>query len=240
MSSRRLHQYLRFLAVAYVICSASGRVLWAQGPTTDALPDAPSAMPSLAVLAASPVVLPAPPQPPAPVASEHRFWDKPNIALCTASAALSAADFAVTRANLQRGGRELNPVVRLFGRSTAGLATNFIGETAGGFGLSYFFHKTGHHKLERIVPLVNIGTSAGAVSCGLAHRYGKVPDRVARCIFPFVPPLKLKTAPFGAVFDLIRAPSRRAPFRLMFRSGPAHPVRCCAARPRHCIREYQN
>jgi len=54
------------------------------------------------------------------VASEHRFWDKQNVALFTASAALSATDFAVTRANLQSGGRELNPVVRLFGRSTAG------------------------------------------------------------------------------------------------------------------------
>jgi hypothetical protein len=83
---------------------------------------------------------------------------------------LSATDFAVTRANLESGGRELNPVVRRFGRSTAGLAANFIGETAGGVGLSYFFHKTGHHKLERIVSLVNIGTSAGAVSYGLVHR----------------------------------------------------------------------
>ena len=32
MTSRRLHQYLRFLAVAFVICTASGRALWAQGP----------------------------------------------------------------------------------------------------------------------------------------------------------------------------------------------------------------
>ncbi len=83
---------------------------------------------------------------------------------------MSATDFAVTRANLQSGGRELNPVVRLFGRSTAGLVANFIGETTGGVGLSYFFHKTGHHKLERRVSVVNIGGSAGAVSYGLTHR----------------------------------------------------------------------
>jgi len=170
MTSRRLHKYLRFLAVAFVICSVSGPALWAQGLAAGALPDASSATPSLSVPAASPVILPAPPQLAAPVASEHRFWDKENVALFTASAALSAGDFGVTRANLQGGGRELNPVVRLFGRSTAGLATNFIGETAGGVGLSYFFHKTGHHKLERIVSLVNIGTSAGAVSYGLVHR----------------------------------------------------------------------
>jgi hypothetical protein len=36
--------------------------------------------------------------------------------------------------------------------------------------LIYFFHKTGHHKLERAVSLINIGSSAGAVGYGLAHR----------------------------------------------------------------------
>jgi hypothetical protein len=58
----------------------------------------------------------------------------------------------------------------MFGRSSAGLATNFIGETAGVVALSYFFHTTGHHKLERAVSLINIGTSTGAVTFGLTHR----------------------------------------------------------------------
>jgi hypothetical protein len=83
---------------------------------------------------------------------------------------MSATDFAVTRSNLQRGGQELNPVVRLFGNSTAGLAVNFAGETAGVVAVSYFFHKTGHHKLERALSVVNLGASAGAVSYGLTHR----------------------------------------------------------------------
>ncbi|MGA8341267.1 MAG: hypothetical protein WB781_04955 [Candidatus Sulfotelmatobacter sp.] len=90
--------------------------------------------------------------------------------LFVAAAALNGADFAVTRANLQSGGQELNPVVRIFGQSSAGLAVNFIGETTGVISISYFFHKTGHHKLERVVSIVNIGSSAGAVSYGLAHR----------------------------------------------------------------------
>jgi len=102
--------------------------------------------------------------------TQHRFWDKQNGALFLAAAALNGADFAVTRANLQAGGRELNPLVRPFGTSTAGLAVNFIGETVGVVTLSYFFHKTGHHKLERAVSLVNIGGSASAVSYGLMHR----------------------------------------------------------------------
>ncbi len=169
MTFRSLPAYLRTIA-AIILCGLACPALLAQGPaTTGALLDVPM---DASISASSPLVAAAAPviQPPARVEGEHKFWDKQNVALFTASAALSATDFAVTRANLQGGGRELNPVVRLFGGSTAGLATNFIGETAGGIGLSYFFHKTGHHKLERMVSLVNIGASAGAVSYGLTHR----------------------------------------------------------------------
>ena len=100
----------------------------------------------------------------------HRFWDRKNTALFATSAAFTTADFFVTRANLQSGGQEFNPVTSMFGRSSAGLAANFAGETIGVVGISYFFHKTGHHKLERAVSIVNIGSSAAAVSFGLAHR----------------------------------------------------------------------
>ena len=102
--------------------------------------------------------------------SSCRFWSKKNSARFATAVALSAADFVVTRANLQNGGRELNPVVRVFGRSTQGLAVNFAGQTAGVIGVGYLFHKTGHHKLERITFLVNIGASGAAVAYGLRHR----------------------------------------------------------------------
>jgi hypothetical protein len=100
----------------------------------------------------------------------HRFWDRDNSMLFAASAAFSTADFVVTRDNLRSGGQELNPVTRLLTGSTPALAMNFVGETAGVIGISYFFHKTGHHKLERAVSMVNIGGSATAVAFGLAHR----------------------------------------------------------------------
>ena len=100
----------------------------------------------------------------------HKFWDKQNRILFAFATASNASDFAVTRANLQGGGRELNPAVRLFGKSSTGLALNFAGETVGVMGLSYFFHKTGHHKLERLTPIVNFAASAGAVAYGLTHR----------------------------------------------------------------------
>jgi hypothetical protein len=102
--------------------------------------------------------------------SQHRFWDAENRFLFATVAASSMADFAVTRTNLQNGGHELNPITRVFSGSTTGLAVNFVGETAGVVGLSYYFHRTGHHRLERIAPLVNFGSSAVAVSYGLSHR----------------------------------------------------------------------
>ena len=130
-------------------------------PIAMAQPAAPEPAPMLKTSPA--VTLPEAPVP-------HRFWDRDNSILFAASAAFSAADFVVTRNNLNNGGQELNPVTRVFSGSTAGLAVNFVGETMGVVGLSYFFHKTGHHKLERAVSMANIGSSAAAVGFGLAHR----------------------------------------------------------------------
>jgi len=104
------------------------------------------------------------------VPGDHRFWDRDNSLLFAANAAFSAADFVVTRNNLRNGGQELNPVTRVFSGSTPALAMNFVGETAGVVGLSYFLHKTGHHKMERAISMLNIGGSAAAVTFGLAHR----------------------------------------------------------------------
>ena len=105
-----------------------------------------------------------------PDAKCHRFWDRENSLLFATNAAFSAADFVVTSDNLRAGGQELNPVTRVFSGSTPVLAVNFAGETAGVVGLSYFLHKIGHHKLERVVSMMNIGSSAAAVSFDLAHR----------------------------------------------------------------------
>jgi hypothetical protein len=155
----------------------------AQG-VAQAIPDAPDAvvdasgprLPSATTVFATPsyfmpaYVQPSPIAGPTLTAPEHKFWDRQNSLLFGASAAFTGADFGITRANLQSGGQELNPVVRMFGRSSAGLALNFGGETAGMLGLSYFFHRTGHHRLERLAPMVNIAASAGAVTYGLVHR----------------------------------------------------------------------
>lgn len=155
MTSVRSSSVLRISMV--FSCLALGSVAFAQGP----LPDAPTAP-----VEPVPVIVMPRPRAEAP----HKFWDNQNRVLFAAVAVSSTADFFVTRANLQNGGQELNPLVRVFGRSTSGLALNFAGETAGVVSLSYFLHKTNHHRLERIVSIVNVGASAGAVGYGLAHR----------------------------------------------------------------------
>jgi hypothetical protein len=117
-------------------------------------------------ISGSPLISVAPLETPGP----HRFWDTGNRVLFAANALLSSADFAVTRSNLQAGGIELNPVARVFGRSTPGLAANFAVQTASIIAISYIFHRFGHHKLERFTSIVNIGASGGAVIYGLTHR----------------------------------------------------------------------
>src|ERR1039457_3868703 len=149
MTFRKFSEFFRLSASVLLVGGACpavhGQALLASAPAPDApAPFVEAPPPSLEQAVRS------------SVSEEPRFWDKQNCALFVAAATLNGADFAVTRANLQNGGRELNPVVRMFGRSAPGLAVNFVGETVGVVSLSYFFHKTGHHKLERVVSMLNI------------------------------------------------------------------------------------
>jgi len=164
MTLRRLSHLFAWITLCLTVSAVFCPTLQAQDLlAAAALPDAPMRAPFVAA---------APPATQSLAHSDgaHKYWDEKNRLLFSAATALNAADFVVTRANLQTGGQELNPVVRVFGHSTAGLAANFAGETAAALSLSYLFHKTGHHKLERAVYLVNIGSSTGAVSYGLMHR----------------------------------------------------------------------
>jgi hypothetical protein len=164
---------LQFVAILAVMSSVP---LVAQQPTGGpvALFNAPSAAsertaPDMAAVPFTPVAVVAVNNPPKERAS-HRFWDRENSVLFAASAGMATADFFTTRANLASGGRELNPLTRPFTGNTPMLATNFALETAGVTGVSYLFHKTGHHTLERLTSIVNIGESAGAVAYGQSHR----------------------------------------------------------------------
>ena len=152
------------VAIVFAIAIACG-VFCQPGLAQETIASAPEIGGSPVINVAPPVSI-APPATPTP----HRFWDKENRALFAANALLSSADFAVTRSNLQTGGTELNPVARVFGRSTAGLAVNFAGQTVSIVAISYMFHRFGHHKLERLTSIVNLGASGGAVTYDLSHR----------------------------------------------------------------------
>ena len=159
MPCRRFSSFPFSVIFSIITVSTLSPCLLAQGPAPEASVPAPAVEP------VSPVVVA-----PRKLSGEHKFLDKENFALFAIAAASNTADFAVTRANLQGGGRELNPIVRVFGRSSAGLGVNFAGETASVACVSYFFHRTGHHRMERLAFLVNTGASVGAVSYGLTHR----------------------------------------------------------------------
>jgi hypothetical protein len=157
----------RYMAAAVLVLGLSQFGLAQEVSASLLLPDAPISSrelePSPFASSSQPVTRPA-------TSFKHKFWDRENSVLFAATAAFSTADFVVTRDNLRSGGRELNPVTRAMSGSTAGLAANFAGETAGVVGIGYFLHRTGHHRLERAVSMLDIGASASAVAFGLLHR----------------------------------------------------------------------
>ena len=131
MTSRKFFPLFRLSAAVLAVCGALCPSVLAQTLLArHHVPDAPvpfvEASTSLASTRPS-------------IAEQHRFWDKQNCGLFVAAAVSNGADFAVTRANLQSGGQELNPLVRMFGRSSPGLAMNFIGETVGRCQSQLFF-----------------------------------------------------------------------------------------------------
>ena len=86
----------------------------------------------------------------------HRFWDRTNIGLFSGVATVRALDYASTRHFRARGANEI-----LLSNSIVDNKPLFVGievaATAASVGVSYLFHRTGHHKLERWVSIVHIG-----------------------------------------------------------------------------------
>jgi hypothetical protein len=90
----------------------------------------------------------------------HRFWDRENDWLFAAVGAGRALDYASTL-NLRRRGIDevflTNSIVDnhpLFGGIEAAA-------TAASIGVSYVFHRTGHHRLERWTSAVHFGVATG-------------------------------------------------------------------------------
>jgi hypothetical protein len=101
----------------------------------------------------------------------HQFWDKDNILLFAGVGAGRALDYLSTEHFRNRGVNEwllTNNIVDnkpLFaGLEVAGVAASI--------GVSFLFHRNGHHKLERWVSIVHIGAGVG----GSAWNYTRKPS----------------------------------------------------------------
>ena len=72
--------------------------------------------------------------------------------------AAETADLVTTRRVLAAGGTENNPVFRpLIRQGLGGQMLVFYGfGEGGGLLTSYLLHRTGHHRLERVVPIATI------------------------------------------------------------------------------------
>lgn len=100
----------------------------------------------------------------------HKFWDRKNKTLFLIHAGVETTDFAITHHNLANGGHETNPLgKRLCESGTAGQAAFFGMRTAGALGISYLFHRTNHHRLERATTMFFISDSAYGVGYSFAH-----------------------------------------------------------------------
>ncbi len=83
-----------------------------------------------------------------PTLPPHKFWDRENVLLFTGVGVFRALDFASTKNMLARGREEIlltNDVVR----NNAAFTAIEVGATGTSIALSYWLHRTGHHKLER-------------------------------------------------------------------------------------------
>ncbi len=96
----------------------------------------------------------------APVGSEHRFWDKTNILLFAGVTGARFFDYGSTIWMRHRGVHEWLLTDEIVDNHAA-FALIEVGGAAASVGLSYAFHKTGHHKLERAVSIIHIGVATG-------------------------------------------------------------------------------
>jgi hypothetical protein len=94
---------------------------------------------------------------------EHRFWDRENVLLFSGVAIFRGLDYASTR-NFQRRGRTEVLIPDDVVNNSAGFASLEAAGTATSIGLSYLFHRTGHHKMERWLSIGHIGVTGFGVA----------------------------------------------------------------------------
>ena len=92
----------------------------------------------------------------------HAFWDRTNILLFSGVAVFRGLDYASTRNFLARGREEILIPDDIVNNSAA-FASLEAAATVTSVGLSYWLHRTGHHKLERWLSIGHIGVTGFGV-----------------------------------------------------------------------------
>ena len=103
--------------------------------------------------------LPTMPQP----TPQHRFWDRTNILLFSGVAVFRGLDYASTR-NFQARGRGEVLIPDDVVNNSAGFAGLEAAGSATSVGISYIFHRTGHHKMERWISITHISITGFGVA----------------------------------------------------------------------------
>jgi hypothetical protein len=93
----------------------------------------------------------------------HRFWDRTNVLLFSGVSVFRGLDYASTR-NMQARGREEILLPDDVVNNSAGFAGLEAAASATSVGLSYWMHRTDHHKLERWVSIAHISVTAAGVA----------------------------------------------------------------------------
>jgi hypothetical protein len=92
----------------------------------------------------------------------HRFWDRKNILLFSGVAVFRGLDYVSTR-NFERRGRQEVLIPDDVVDNSAGFASLEAAGAATSVGISYIFHRTGHHKMERWLSIGHIGVTSFGV-----------------------------------------------------------------------------
>jgi hypothetical protein len=95
---------------------------------------------------------------PAQPSAHHRFFDAENDWLFVGVAASRVLDYTSTRSFRSRGFHEALLTDRIVDNKPLFISIEAAG-TAASIGLSYIFHRTNHHKLERWVSVLHIGVA---------------------------------------------------------------------------------
>jgi hypothetical protein len=153
-------QFVKLFRVGVLagLLAVGGHAQVAQAGGKVALPDIENPLPQDSMLPAAPAV-----EPDESTLPPHKFWDRTNILLFTGVGVFRGLDFASTRNMLARGREEIlltNDAVK----NNASFTAIEAGATGTSIALSYWLHRTGHHKLERWLSIGHIGVTGFGVA----------------------------------------------------------------------------